>query len=139
MFKIGKKATSVAPDTIRIHTLISDQAVFEGNIRLSGNIKIDGKLVGNCITDSDFIASETSVITGDITIQNALVAGTLSGNVKAGGQVSIKAEASVKGDVDAAGFLVEEGATYSGQCRIGKPKAQDNSGDKQDKADKQPK
>ncbi len=117
---VFKKSKAVNdPDTIRIHTLISSEAVFEGNISLSGNIKIDGKLIGQTTTDSDLIASETAIINGNINAVNVLIAGTLDGDITSTGQVTIKKEASVKGDIKALSVIVEEGASYKGTCIIG--------------------
>ncbi len=117
----GKQKDS-SESTIRIHTLISQEATFEGNITMTGNIKVDGKMVGNTVTDGGYVTGDAAVVNGNVQAGSVIFAGTLTGNIHASGAVTLKASAGVKGDIKAASLIVEPGARFSGHCSIGDSK-----------------
>ena len=77
-------------DIIKIDTLIGKRSVINGDVTGKGNYKIDGTVNGDVLIKGDLVTGEKSVITGDIVAKNIIIAGTVTGNVEASGQLTIK-------------------------------------------------
>jgi cytoskeletal protein CcmA (bactofilin family) len=54
----------------------------------------------------------------DVEVKDALVLGRVFGNIRALGQLEMKAGARVEGDVTAMSVVIEPGAFYSGRCTM---------------------
>ena len=107
------------PDSISINTLIGESSYIDGEIRLSGHIKIDGKVSGGIKTRGDIIISEKAVINGNVYGNNIFLSGTVKGNVTARSQLSLISTSKIDGDVKSKSLVVDEGATFSGNCTMG--------------------
>lgn len=106
------------PDIIKIDTLIGKRAVITGDITGKGNFKIDGVIDGNITIKGDLVTGDKSIITGNIVAKNIIIAGTVTGDVEASGQLTIKATGSISGDQKCGSLIVEEGSNVVGKCEI---------------------
>jgi cytoskeletal protein CcmA (bactofilin family) len=59
-------------------------------------------------------------VEGDIAAVNVELTGSLSGNIRASGRVSLSAEARMKGDIVAARVSIQDGAQFRGAIKIEK-------------------
>ncbi len=105
-------------DIIRIDTLIGKRAVIDGNISGKGNFKIDGAVDGDITIKGDLVTGDKSVVTGNITAKNIIIAGNVIGNVEASGQLTIKHSGTISGDQKCGSLIVEEGSSVIGKCEI---------------------
>ncbi len=105
-------------DIIRIDTLIGKRAVIDGDVSGKGNFKIDGAVDGNITVKGDLITGDKSVVTGNITAKNIIIAGNVIGNVEASGQLTIKHTGKISGDQKCGSLIVEEGSSVVGKCEI---------------------
>ena len=101
-----------------VQTLISKDCCIEGDITLTGTIKIDGKLNGNLKTKGDVIIDAKAEVNGNIMAHNVLIAGTVTGDVVAKGQVSMMSKGKLKGDITYSAMVMEEDADISGSCTL---------------------
>ena len=62
---------------------------------------------------------EQGKVEGTITTVDAVVMGTVEGELKASGTLTLKGTAVIKGTIAAKFMVVEEGARYFGDCQIG--------------------
>ena len=108
-----KKSGNIVP----INTLVGDGSKFEGNIYVNGALKLDGEMVGDIISISDIIVGESAYITGNITCNNILVSGSVTGNISAVGQLSLSSTAMSKGELKAGSLIIDEGAEFTGNCQ----------------------
>ena len=79
----NKKNQKIMEDSINLSNIISKGSNLKGNLNAHGNIRVEGKVVGNITTRSKLALGSSSVIQGDILAQNAEFAGTTIGNVSA--------------------------------------------------------
>ena len=84
-------------------TLIAEGAVFEGTIRFSGTLEIEGRVIGDIFAESDSAAvirvMRTGQVRGNIDVPLVIVNGGVTGNIKSTDHVELAAHAIVVGDV----------------------------------------
>ena len=79
---------------------------------------IDGKLEGNLKTKGDVIVAPKAEVIGNISAHNVLIAGTVTGDVTAKGQVSMMSKGKLKGDITYSAMAMEEDAEITGSCSL---------------------
>jgi len=92
---------------------------IEGNVETFGNIRVEGKLIGNLKTKSKAVFGQSSRIEGNVLAQNAEIEGHVSGTVEIAEVLVLKATAVVDGDIITNKFIVESGAAFNGSCKMG--------------------
>ncbi len=112
--------------------LISAGTVIEGEIKSSGDLRIDGIVNGSVSSKAKIVIGSTGKIEGDIHCQNADISGTLNGKVNVAEMLHLKSTALVNGDIHTGKLVVEVGAAFTGNCNMG-PMVKDIKN-----ADKQP-
>ncbi len=119
MFK-NIKDEKVSPELLNSSNNIGKGTTFTGNIETFGNIRIEGKIVGDLISKSKVIVGQSAEIEGNIIGQFIDVEGTVNGTLKASDQLSLKSTCKINGDVEAGKLVVEAGAVFNGKCKMGK-------------------
>lgn len=117
MFKKEKNTT--ASDTkARIGTLIGEGAIFEGNLKASETIRIDGMVNGNCTCEQQLILGPSGQIKGNITAQNIIISGKVDGDISAGGKLELLSTGKLNGNIVAKSLVIDEGACFDGRCTM---------------------
>jgi cytoskeletal protein CcmA (bactofilin family) len=98
--------------------LIGVGTTIEGKIRSQGSMRIDGKLVGEVAVSESIAIGMTGEVEGNVTGRNITVGGKVRGNIHAGEKLVFEAKATIKGDIRAAKLVVDEGASFDGNCRM---------------------
>lgn len=112
------KFPKIKSEIIKIDTLIGKKAVVDGNVSGKGNFKIDGTVDGNIEIKGDLVLGEKSMVTGNIVAKNIIIAGQVSGDIDASGQLTIKATGTVCGQQKCGSLIIEEGSSVVGNCAI---------------------
>ena len=115
MFKSPKNMPS---NSGKINTLIGSTTNVTGNINATETIRVDGRYIGDIVTEADVIIGETAYIKGNITAVNVSLSGGLDGNVKCTGILEILIPGKLIGDVEVGGLSIEKGAIFNGKCNI---------------------
>jgi cytoskeletal protein CcmA (bactofilin family) len=100
-------------------TNIGKGATLSGNIDTFGNVRIDGKLVGDINSKSKVATGNASLVEGSITAQNAEIEGEVKGSLEISEILVLKSTAIVQGDIIANKLVVETGALFNGKCQMG--------------------
>ena len=100
-------------------TIIAKNAVLEGNLETIGNLRIEGKLVGNILCKAKVAMGDSSLVEGDIVSQNAEIAGCVKGHLAIAGLLILKPTAVIDGDIVAGKIMLETGAIFNGNCKMG--------------------
>lgn len=115
----SKESHKVAEQISNSSNIIGKGTILQGNIETFGNIRIEGKVVGNIKTKSKVALGQSSQIEGNILAQNAEVEGELRGNIEITDILILKPTAVIHGDIITAKLIVESGATFNGGCKMG--------------------
>ncbi len=99
--------------------IIGKGTILEGNIETFGNIRVEGKLVGNVTTKSKAAFGPSAQIEGNVLAQNAEIEGHVTGKVEVSEVLILKTTAVIDGDIVTNKLIVESGAAFNGSCKMG--------------------
>lgn len=115
----NKEEKKVADEISNSSNIIGKGTILEGSIETYGNIRVEGKVVGDVKTKSKVALGQSSRVEGNILAQNAEVAGEVKGKVEVSDQLLLKPTAVIHGDIITNKLIVESGATFNGGCKMG--------------------
>ena len=98
---------------------IGKGTTLEGNIETFGNIRIEGKVIGNIKSKSKVALGESSFVEGNLLAQNAEIEGEVKGFVEVTELLVLKPSAVIHGDITTSKLIVETGANFNGNCKMG--------------------
>jgi cytoskeletal protein CcmA (bactofilin family) len=100
------------------HTLISRTTHIKGDVSFSGELQLEGKVVGNLFSDGEkdarLVIADTGIVEGDIRVPVVIVNGTVTGNVYSSKQLEMAAKGIVKGSVHYHSIQMVKGAQVNG-------------------------
>lgn len=115
----SKEQKRAAEELSNSSNLIGKGTFLEGNIETYGNIRIEGKVVGNIKSKSKVALGQQSHVQGNIIAQNADIEGEVKGKIEVTDILVLKSTAVVNGDIHTAKMVVEAGAVFNGTCKMG--------------------
>ncbi|MBL3657747.1 bactofilin family protein [Fulvivirga sediminis] len=99
--------------------IIGKGTVVQGSVETFGNVRIEGKIIGDVKTKSKVALGQSSFVEGSILAQNAEIEGRLDGNIETTEVLILKPTAVVNGDIYTNKLIVETGAVFNGGCKMG--------------------
>lgn len=114
-----KEEKKAADEITNSSNVIGKGTVLEGNIETAGNIRIEGRIIGNIKSKSKIALGNSCHVDGNISAQNADIEGTVKGKVEISDLLVLKATAAVHGDISTGKLVVEPGAVFNGSCKMG--------------------
>jgi cytoskeletal protein CcmA (bactofilin family) len=98
--------------------LISIGTDITGDIKSTGDIRIDGSLKGNLNTKGKVVIGPTGKVNGEVICKNSEVAGLVEGKIAVGQLLNLKASSKIIGDIATSKLSIEPGAIFSGTCKM---------------------
>lgn len=93
---------------------------FEGLIRFSGTLRIDGAVFGRIVCKNDgpstVIITESATVEADVIADSVVISGNVSGNIKAVEKLELYAPGRLEGLVYTSDFSIEDNALFQGEC-----------------------
>jgi cytoskeletal protein CcmA (bactofilin family) len=123
------KSTSYDGTRSEEATVISRGVKIEGKLSCSGNIRLDGEVQGDISSQGIVIIGENGGVSGQINADSVTIGGKVTGTIRAKDKVVLEAKANLKGDIITKTLLVEAGAIFNGNSKMG------NSGSISDSVD----
>lgn len=117
----SKDQKRAAEEISNSSNVIGKGTVIEGNIETSGNIRIEGKVIGNIKSRAKVALGNGSQVDGNITAQNADVEGQVKGKIDIQEILQLKSTAVIMGDISTSKLVIEPGASFNGSCKMGSP------------------
>lgn len=118
MFKNNKKSVTET-EVNNSSNIIGKGTSLEGNLATTGNLRVEGKVIGAITTKAKLVLGATSWVKGHIIAQNAEIGGEVQGTIEVSGLLSLKSSAVVQGDIITNKLVFEEGAKFNGKCKMG--------------------
>jgi cytoskeletal protein CcmA (bactofilin family) len=115
----SKEQKRVAEEISNSSNTIGKGTFLEGNIETHGNIRIEGKVVGNVKSKSKVALGNSSHVQGNIIAQNADIEGEVRGRLEVSELLVLKSTAVINGDISTGKLVVEPGAVFNGGCKMG--------------------
>jgi len=122
-----KKKTKMAKQTTKPNgegqdqsiNIISEGTSINGDISATGDIRIDGELIGNIVAKGRLVIGPNGKIEGEINCNNIEVSGYIKGKITVPEMLNMKSSAKVYGEIIAGKLSVEPGSLFTGTCTMG--------------------
>jgi cytoskeletal protein CcmA (bactofilin family) len=111
MAKINEIETTVI-------NIICQGTDITGDVKSTGDIRIDGSLKGNLNTKGKVVIGTTGKVNGEIVCKNSEISGTIEGRIVVGQLLILKASSKIFGDIETTKLSIEPGAIFSGTCKM---------------------
>ncbi|MCU0381965.1 MAG: polymer-forming cytoskeletal protein [Chitinophagaceae bacterium] len=102
------------------NSLIGAGTTIKGDIVSSGDVRIDGTLVGNIRCTAKVLIGQDGVVEGDIEGQQADILGKVTGKIHVTELLNLRGVAIIRGNLRAGKLQIEPTVTFNGQCHMGK-------------------
>lgn len=100
------------------NNVISKETKITGDIKVLGNIRIEGTVEGTVYSKGRVVVGEVSVVKGDISSVEAEISGKVQGEVTCSEILFLKKTAVIFGDITTQKLVVENGAIFNGKCHM---------------------
>ncbi|HOU73479.1 MAG: polymer-forming cytoskeletal protein [Tenuifilum sp.] len=91
---------------------------INGDIKSSGDLRIDGILVGNLNVKGKVVVGETGKIKGELVCKNSDISGVVEGKITVDELLSLKSSARINGDITVGKLAIEPGCKFTGYCNM---------------------
>ncbi len=105
-------------DFQNVHTVIGADATLVGDLTLEGGLIIYGTVEGNIQTAGPVRVAKTGVVRGNIASSDIQLHGQVHGNIVVQSRAVLGGQSYLNGDLTYQHLLIEEGARFTGQCRL---------------------
>lgn len=129
MFSTSTKEKTVAakPSATNVNSvkdsgdtcIVSSGTVIEGKFSSKENVRVDGFIKGEVKCSQRLVMGESGRIDGIVQTKDAVIMGAIEGEIHVEGTLHLKGAGLVRGIIQAKYMVVEEGASYVGECKIG--------------------
>ncbi len=108
---LGGFSTSIGPDN-----------KFKGSITGTGHSIILGSVEGDCDLDGTLVVGDGGKWKGNITADNVVIAGEVSGDIVAKKKMDVVSTAKINGSLTCPLIAIAEGAVHEGEIHMGEIK-----------------
>ena len=102
-------------------SVVAHDTVWKGELQTTGTLHVHGRVEGAIDAKEDVYVAEEADVDATITAKNVVIAGMVRGTVRCGERFEVLPQGRVAGDVQAPTLVVHEGASVTGQFRMGPP------------------
>lgn len=99
--------------------VVAKGTFIEGKFLSKEDVRLDGTILGEVKCQNRIVLGEPGRVEGTLQTKDAVIMGTVEGEIEAVGTLHLKSTAYIKGTISAANLVVDEGARYIGECKIG--------------------
>ncbi len=100
-----------------IGSFLGKNIKFEGDLKFSGAIRIEGYVKGNISGEGTLLIDIEGKVESDIYVSQVINYGEIHGNIIAEEKIDLRASGTVFGNIKAPVIEIEEGATFQGNCQ----------------------
>lgn len=98
--------------------LIAKSAVLEGTLMIEGDLKVEGKIIGDIIANGNIMLEDGGFIEGNVKACALIVGGSFKGNAEISGECLVSSTGNVEGDLVINILNVNAGAQVSGNISM---------------------
>lgn len=99
-------------------SIIAADLVVTGDLKTDGVVRVEGRIAGNVVAESQLLLSHGGVVEGDLHTREAILAGEVHGTVTASERIEVQATAQIHGDIITPRILIQEGGRINGAIRM---------------------
>lgn len=115
----GRKKAPRSIEITRLSSLVAEQMSITGDVSFSGGLRVDGRVHGKVMSeDGDtglLVLSDKGTIRGGVKVRDAVINGTIEGDLEVSHFLELQANARVTGNISYRQLQLECGATVDGK------------------------
>lgn len=119
MFKFSKRKSGL--EVTKLTSLIAPNVEIHGDVVFSGGLRVDGRVHGNVRNNASdpglLVLSEHGSVTGNVEVHDAVVNGTINGDLSVGHFLELQSRARVSGNISYRKLQMECGAAIDGRLQ----------------------
>lgn len=120
MFKNNNdKEVKQSTEAMNSNNIIGKGSTFSGNVETYGNIRVEGRIIGDLTSKSKVAIGPSAYIDGNVLAQVAEVEGEVKGSLEVTEVLILKPNCKISGDIITNKLVVESGAKFDGKCKMG--------------------
>ena len=98
------------------NNLIGNGTTIKGEIIATGDIRVDGTIIGTMKSTGKVVIGQQGVVEGDIICNSADISGRVKGTVRVDELTSLKATSRLEVELYTKQLFIEVGAIFTGKC-----------------------
>lgn len=100
-------------------TVVGRQANFTGTFRAESDLRIEGTFEGEIDCRGTVTVAEDATMSATVRARNIVIAGSANGDIAVEERLHLRTSGELRGKSQAATFVVEEGAYFEGEMKMG--------------------
>ena len=109
----------------QVISIIGPGMRIQGDCDTDGAVRIEGTVEGNVRAGKSVVVGKGGSVHGDIFTQDAVVAGRVTGTLRAESRLEVQSTSNIEGKVLAGRMILEDGAILNGTVQMGDQAASD--------------
>jgi len=114
-----QKSKSESNQGLQSISIISTDSIIKGDMESEGDIRIDGKLIGNINCKAKIIIGQQGKVEGNLNGNQADILGTINGDIKMTGQLNLLGKSIINGNIHVGKLQMESTVVFNGKCIMG--------------------
>lgn len=110
-----------AAHAARGSAVIGASMKIKGEIRSQEELFVDGEIEGTLELRHALVVGPNGKVRANIKARDAIIMGSVKGNVEVTGKIAIRDKGSLIGDIRTAGISIDDGAYFKGSIDIVRP------------------
>jgi len=116
---MGKKSEySDIKEGEKVETILSNSTTFNGVLRFSSSLKIEGSYKGTIESGGFLIVGENAKVRANIKAQSIVIAGEVKGDVEASERLEMLPTGKLYGNIKTKKLKMADGVIFEGKCEM---------------------
>ncbi len=115
---IGNSKQKSTSSSQGLLNLVGAGTVIKGDIKCSGDIRIDGTVEGNVEVSQKVVVGITGIVVGNIKSEDTSISGKVEGNIKSDKSTVLHGSGTINGDISTKQIIIEQGGNFNGVCKM---------------------
>ncbi len=116
---MGKKSEySDIKEGERVETVLSNTTSFNGVLKFSSSLKIEGNYKGTIASGGHLIVGENAKVRANIKAQSIIIAGEVKGDVEASERLEMLPTGKLYGNIKTKKLKMADGVIFEGKCEM---------------------
>ncbi len=106
-----------------LNGFLDEGTEFSGELRFRDTLRVDGRARGKIVSDNTLIIGETGQVDAEIDCAVISIRGRVTGTLRGRQRIELLSGCRVQATLVSPKLVVEDGAFFQGDCRMGEPPA----------------
>ena len=115
---IGNSKQKSTSNSQGLLNLVGAGTVITGDIKCSGDIRIDGTVEGNVEVSQKVVVGITGIVVGNIKSEDTSISGKVEGNINSDKSTVLHGSGTINGDISTKQIIIEQGGNFNGVCKM---------------------